>query len=222
MHLEKLELIDVRSYQRAQLRLDLGVTVFVGPNAQGKTNIVEAVQRVSTGGSHRSAGDTVLVRVGAQNGAIRAQAIDDDGRTRTIDVALGSGRTQTKVDGHPVRRTLDSIGIIRTVLFAPEDLAIVRGDPSERRAFLDQLLAQRRPAYAAVRAEYERALRQRSQLLKQLRGLGPSARATAQATLDTWSEQLVHHGSQLLAARLAGVEALGPTVDAAYRRLADR
>ncbi|MTV25251.1 DNA replication/repair protein RecF [Nitriliruptoraceae bacterium ZYF776] len=223
MHLQHLELVDVRSYERAQLTFAPGVTVLVGPNAQGKTNLLEAVLRAATGGSHRVAGDGPLVRAGAELGVIRAQLLTDEGRRRSIELEVGTGRrTRTRVDGQDVRRAADALGVLRVVLFAPEDVAIVRGDPAERRRFLDDLLAQRRPAFAAARGEYERVLRQRNQLLKQARGLSSSAREAATSTLEVWTDQLVTHGTQLVAARIAAVRALAPAVDAAYRDLADR
>ncbi len=223
MHLRRLELIDVRSYERATLAFETGVTVLVGPNAQGKTNLLEAVLRAATGGSHRVASDAPLVRVGAELGVIRCEVVTDEGRRRTLELEVGSGRrTRTKVDGQDVRRAAEAAGVLRVVLFAPEDVAIVRGDPGERRRFLDDLLAQRRPAFAATRGEYERVLRQRNQLLKQARGLSGSGREAANATLEVWTEQLVTHGTQLLAARIAAVRALAGPVDAAYRDLADR
>ncbi|WP_052664958.1 DNA replication/repair protein RecF [Nitriliruptor alkaliphilus] len=223
MHLRRIELVDVRSYDRAALHLDPGVTVLVGRNAQGKTNLLEAVLRAATGGSHRVASDAPLVRAGADLGVIRCEVVTDEGRRRTIELEVGTGRrTRTKVDGQDVRRAADAAGVLRVVLFAPEDVAIVRGDPAERRRFLDDLLSQRRPAFAAARGEYERVLRQRNQLLKQARGLTGSAREGAGATLEVWTEQLVTHGTQLLAARIAAVRALAGPVDAAYRDLADR
>lgn len=226
MHLRRLELVDVRSYGQATLALDPGVTVIVGRNAQGKTNLLEAVLRAATGSSHRVATDTPLVRVGAQVGVIRLEVVTDEGRRRTIELELGSGpggrRVRTKVDGQDVRRAADVAGVLRVVLFAPEDIAIVRGDPAERRRFLDDLLAQRRPAFAAARSEYERVVRQRNQLLKQIRGLSASAQEAASATVEVWTEQLIQHGTGLLAARIAAVRALAAPVDAAYRDLADR
>jgi DNA replication and repair protein RecF len=227
LHLRRIELVDVRSYDRASLTLAPGVTVLVGRNAQGKTNLLEAVLRAATGGSHRVASDTPLVRAGAELGVIRCEVVTDEGRRRTIELEVGSGRaggrrTRTKIDGQDVRRAADAAGVLRVVLFAPEDVAIVRGDPSERRRFLDDVLAQRRPAFAAARGEYERVLRQRNQLLKQARGLSGSAREAAGATLDVWTDQLVTHGTQLLAARIAAVRALAGPVDAFYRDLADR
>jgi DNA replication and repair protein RecF len=223
LHLRRIELVDVRSYDRVALELDPGVTVLVGPNAQGKTNLLEAVLRAATGGSHRVASDAPLVRVGAEVGIIRCEVVTDEGRRRTLELEVGTGRrTRTKVDGQDVRRAGDASGVLRVVLFAPEDVSIVRGDPSERRRFLDDLLSQRRPAFAAARAEYDRVLRQRNQLLKQVRGLSGGARDAATPTLDTWTEQLVTHGTQLIAARVAAVRALAGPVDVAYRDLADR
>jgi DNA replication and repair protein RecF len=223
LHLRHLELVDVRSYDRARLEFEPGVTVLVGPNGQGKTNLLEAVLRAATGSSHRVASDGPLVRVGAEVGIIRCEVRTDEGRRRTLELEVGTGRrTRTRVDGQDVRRASDAAGVLRVVLFAPEDVAIVRGDPSERRRFLDDLLGQRRPAFAAARAEYDRVLRQRNQLLKHARGLSGSAREAAGSTLGVWTEQLVTHGSQLLAARIAAVRALAGPVDAAYRDLADR
>jgi DNA replication and repair protein RecF len=220
--LRRLELIDVRSYAHAELDLPAGVSVLVGPNAQGKTNLLEAVQRAATGGSHRVASDQPLVRVGAEHGVVRCVVQTDEGRHRTLELEVGGGRRRTRIDGQDVRRASDAFGVLRVVLFAPEDVAIVRGDPGERRRFLDDLLAQRRPAFAAARAEYDRVLRQRNQLLKQARSLGGAAREAAAATLGVWTEALVTHGTQILAARLAAVHALAGPVDAFYRELADR
>ncbi|TVR24605.1 MAG: DNA replication/repair protein RecF [Nitriliruptor sp.] len=223
MQLRHLELVDVRSYDRASLDLPVGATVLVGPNAQGKTNLLEAVQRVATGGSHRVAGDGPLVRVGEEVGLIRCELETDAGRRRRVEVEIGTGRrTRTRVDGQDVRRAAEAIGVLRAVLFAPEDLTIVRGDPGDRRRFLDELLSQRRPAFAAARADYDRALRQRNQLLKRSRHLSGSASEAAAVTIAAWTEQLVTLGSQLLAARIAAVRTLAGPVDRCYRDLADR
>ncbi|MCC5948602.1 MAG: DNA replication/repair protein RecF [Nitriliruptoraceae bacterium] len=223
MQLVDLSLRDVRSYAQASITFGPGVTVLVGPNAQGKTNLLEAVLRAATGGSHRVAGDGPLVRAGAELGVIRSTMRTDEGRRRTIELEVGTGRrTRTRVDGQDVRRASDALGVLRVVLFAPEDVALVRGDPGERRRFLDELLGQRRPAYAAARSDYERALRQRNQLLKQARGLRGSAADAAVGTIDVWTEQLISYGTQLIAARVAAVRALRRPTDAFYRDLADR
>lgn len=223
MQVTRLQVQDVRSYASASLDLEPGVTVLVGPNAQGKTNLLEALVRAATGTSHRVAGDVPLIRAGLDLGVIRVQVRTDEGRRRTLELELGTGRrTRTRVDGQDVHRAADALGVLRVVLFAPEDLTIVRGEPDQRRRFLDDLLSQRRPAYAAAKAEYDRVLRQRNQLLRQARGLHGTARDAALATLDTWTDQLFAHGAGLLAARIAAVHALAGPVDTTYRRIADR
>jgi DNA replication and repair protein RecF len=223
MELQHLELLDVRSYPSAHLDLEPGVTVLVGPNAQGKTNLLEAVHRVATGGSHRVPNDGPLVRLGAELGVIRCQVATDAGRIRRVELELGTGRrTRTRVDGQDVRRAADVIGVLRVVMFAPEDLAIVRGDPAARRRYLDDLLAQRRPAYAAVRSDYERSLRQRNQLLKRSRGSSGASAEAAEATLEVWTEQLISLGTQVVAARIAAIRTLQRPTDRFYRELADR
>jgi DNA replication and repair protein RecF len=211
---ERLELVDFRSYRRAELDLTRGVSVLVGPNGRGKTNVIEALHRVAVGASHRIAGDAVLVREGAEDTVVRTAIRTDDDQRRTVDVQFGSGRTRAQVDGQPVRRGLDAVGVLRVVAFAPEDLALVRGDPSDRRRYLDQLLSQRRASYGAALAEYERVLRQRNALLKDLRGGGGSP-----DVLFAWTEQLAAHGAPLVAARLAAVAALRGPVAQAHERL---
>ncbi len=223
MLLREIHLTDIRSYAEAEAHLGQGVTVLVGPNAQGKTNLLEAIVRAATGGSHRVSSDTPLVRRGADIGVLRAVVETDEGRRRTLDLEIGTGRrTRTRVDGHDVRRAADAVGVLRAVLFAPEDVAIVRGDPGERRRFLDDLLSQRRPAFAAARSEYDRVLRQRNTLLKQAQALAPGARTAAAATLEVWTDRLVQHATSVIGARLAAVHALAGPVDAFYRDLADR
>lgn len=220
MQLRRLELVDWRSYEQAGVSLEGGVTVFVGANAQGKTNLLEAVHRLAIGSSHRVATDAALVRMGADTAVVRAELRTDGDRRRTVELEFSPGRRgRVRVDGQDVRRAADALGVVRVVLFAPEDLAIVRGDPTERRRFLDELLAQRRPTFAAARGEYERALRQRNQLLKQLRVRGG---ADAAASLEAWTEQLVYLGAQIVAARIAAVRSLAGPLDEGYRELADR
>ena len=223
MWLRRLEVTDFRSWQQADIELAPGVTVFVGANAQGKTNLLEAVHRAALGSSHRVSGDRPLVREGAERALVRLEAVTDGDRRRELVVEIvPSGRSRTRLDGQNVRRATDAVGVIRLVMFAPEDLALVRGDPSDRRRFLDDVLAQRRPAYGATRSEYERAVRQRNQLLKQRRGLAPAAQERADETLASWTEQLITHGAALVAARAAAIEALrGPVADR-YAQLADQ
>ncbi|HWM59124.1 MAG TPA: DNA replication/repair protein RecF [Pseudonocardia sp.] len=209
MHLRRLAVADFRSWERAELDLGPGATVLIGPNGVGKTNLVEAVGYLSTLGSHRVAGDAPLIRRGAEHAVVRGLVVHQ-GRELGIEVEITAGRAnRARVNRAPVSRPRDVLGILRTVLFAPEDLALVRGDPGERRRFLDDLLVSRHPRFAAVRADYERVLRQRSALLKTARSGGDLR------TLDVWDGHLAHHGAELLAGRLALVAALaGPAVEA--------
>lgn len=215
MHLDRLELVDFRSYARAELALGPGVRVLVGANAQGKTNLLEAIHYLAVGASHRVALDAPLVRAGCETAVIRARArIDGGARALSVELELrAGGRNRARVNGQPQPRPRDAIGQVRSVLFAPEDLTLVRGDPSDRRRFLDDLLGQRRPAYQVARQEYERVLRQRNALLKQVRA------GRGQDTLDEWTAALVRGGATLLAARIAVVHALAGPAQAAYREL---
>jgi DNA replication and repair protein RecF len=217
VHLERLELTDFRSYAAMSLELGRGTRVFTGANAQGKTNLLEAVHYLSVGGSHRVATDAPLVRVGADAALVRAVArLADSGRRVTGELELrASGRNRARLNGQPRDPARDVLGIVRSVLFAPEDLALVRGEPADRRRFLDELLGQRRPAYLAARADYERVLRQRNSLLKQLRA-GPTSE---DATLAVWTDELVRAGAPVLAARAAVVHALAGPAAAAYQDL---
>jgi DNA replication and repair protein RecF len=222
VRVRRVELEGFRSYARAALDLPPGVTVLVGPNGQGKTNVVEALHRVAAGTSHRVSSDGPLVREGSDEALLHVHLTTDEGRERRVDVRLGPGGTRAQVDGAPVRRPADAVGVLRVVMFAPEDLGLVRGDPSERRRWLDAVLGQRRAVYAATLAEYERTLRQRNALLRDLRGSGSGSAATAGGageTLAAWTSQLVAHGAPLVAARLAAVAALAEPFAAAHLAL---
>ena len=224
MHVAHLSLADFRSYDALDLALDAGVTTFVGLNGQGKTNLVEAVGYLATLGSHRVAADAPLVRHGASRAVVRG-AVERDGRTTLVEVELVPGRAnRARVNRAPVPRAREVLGILRTVLFAPEDLAIVRGDPSERRRFLDDVLVARAPRYAGVRADYERVLKQRNALLKSAgaaRRGGRSAEASGQlGVLDVWDTHLARAGAALLYGRLRLVDELRPLVEKAYDAVA--
>jgi len=216
VHLRRLAVADFRSWERAELDLEPGVSVLVGPNGVGKTNLAEAVGYVATLGSHCVAGDAPLVRRGAERAVVRATVVHQ-GRELTVELEIAPGRAnRARVNRAPVARPRDVLGILRTVLFAPEDLALVRGDPAERRRFLDDLLVARRPRFAAVRADYDRVLKQRSALLKTARARsGDSAQSGDLRTLDVWDGHLARHGAALLAARLDLVDGLAaPAVEA--------
>jgi DNA replication and repair protein RecF len=215
VHLRHLSVTDFRSYPDAELELTPGVTALVGPNGQGKTNLVEAVGYLATLGSHRVATDAPLVRAGAQRGVIRG-VVARDGRELRLEVEISPGKAnRARVNGAPVARAREVLGALRTVLFAPEDLAIVKGDPSERRRFLDDLLVSRAPRFAGVRADYDRVLKQRNALLKSA-GAARKAGGSALRTLDVWDSHLATAGAELLAGRLELVDALAPLVDKAY------
>jgi len=219
VHLTRLALTDFRSYPELSIELGAGVTTFSGPNGEGKTNLVEAIGYLATLGSHRVATDGPLVRHGAQRAVLRAAVTGAQGNA-LVELELNPGRAnRVRLNRAPMPRPRDILGALRTVLFAPEDLALVKGDPGERRRFLDELLVATAPRYAGVRADYERVLRQRTALLKSAGAKGHlrgPAREAMTATLDTWDGQLARTGAALLAGRMRLVAALRPHVAAAY------
>ncbi len=225
MFVDHLQLADFRSYLQVDVPLGSGVTTFVGANGQGKTNLVEAVEYVSTLSSHRVSSEVPLVRFGAERAVVRArvQAGLDDPRQLQLEVEITPGRAnRAKLNRSPLRRSRELIGVLRTVVFSPEDLAIVKGDPSERRRFLDELVVARWPRFAGVRADYDRVLKQRSTLLKSLSGRsrGGPPPAEAASTLDVWDAHLSAAGAELLAARLRTLTELAPHVSSAYADIA--
>jgi len=219
MRVSHLSLRDFRSYTEVELPLDPGVTALVGPNGQGKTNLVEAIGYLATLGSHRVAQDAPLVRLGAERAVVRGQVVRDD-RSLLVEVEITPGRAnRARVNRAPVPRAREVLGILRTVLFAPEDLALVKGDPAERRRFLDDLLVLRAPRYAGVRADYDRVLRQRNALLKS--GGGRRTDQVDLRTLEVWDSHLATAGAELLAGRIDLVDHLRPLVDKAYQAVAE-
>ncbi|TVT45503.1 DNA replication/repair protein RecF [Amycolatopsis rhizosphaerae] len=221
MHLRHLQVTDFRSWEHADLPLTPGATVLVGPNGRGKTNLLEAIGYLATLGSHRVATDAPLVRHGCERALVRAAVVNED-RELTIELEITPGKAnRARVNRGAVGKPRDILGILRTVLFSPEDLALVRGDPGERRRFLDELLVLRAPRWAGVRADYERVLRQRNALLKTA-GKRKGAREDpyALSTLEVWDNHLASVGAQLLAARLDLVADLAPYTAAAYAGVA--
>jgi DNA replication and repair protein RecF len=223
VRLSHLSLADFRSYADLELPLDAGVCVLVGPNGQGKTNVIEAVGYLAHQASHRVAQDAPLVRAGAERAVVRG-AIRHEDRTALVELEINPGRSnRARLNRSPIARPRDVLGYLRTVLFAPEDLALVKGDPGERRRFLDELLVARSPRLAAVRADYDRALKQRNALLRSASMLRRGARSGQPAdlsTLDVWDAHLAAAGAQLLAARLELLRALEPLVDKTYGTIA--
>lgn len=238
MHVSQLSLTDFRSYTQLDLDLLPGPSAFVGPNGQGKTNLVEAIAYAATLASHRVASDAALVRAGAPRGVVRVRAVRGE-RESLVELEINPGRAnRAQVNRSPVRRTRDVLGILRTVVFAPEDLALVKGDPDGRRRFLDELTIQVSPRMAGVLADYDRVLRQRGALLKTA---GPGMRRHVRVpdrrdrpdgdgdgdagadvrTLDVWDAKLAEVGAQVLAARVRLVEQLRPHVELAYAQVSD-
>ena len=224
MFVTHLQLIDFRSYPAIEVPLGPGVTTFVGANGQGKTNLVEAIDYLATLASHRVASEVPLVRAGAERALVRArvQAGVDDQRQLQLEIEITPGRAnRAKLNRSPLSRARDLLGALRTVVFSPEDLAIVKGDPSERRRFLDELVASRWPRLAGVRSDYDRVLKQRNSLLKSLSGRrGAAAGAEAAATLGVWDDHLARVGSELLQARLQTLSELVPHTAQAYLDIA--
>ena len=222
VHVSHLTLHDFRSYPTAEVPLEPGVTAFVGRNGQGKTNLVEAIDYLSRLSSHRVASDAPLVRAGAERAVVRA-AVVRDGRTAVLEVEINPGRSnRAKVNRSPLPRARELVGLVRTVVFAPDDLTLVKGDPSDRRKFLDDLLVLRAPRLAGVRSDYDRILRQRNTLLKTAGAArrGSTSAEGALATLSVWDSHLARTGAELLSERLRLVEALRPYVVAAYAAVA--
>jgi DNA replication and repair protein RecF len=213
MHLRRLAVADFRSWEKAELDLEPGVTVLVGPNGVGKTNLVEAVGYIATLGSHRVATDAPLIRRGAEHAVVRGLVVHH-GRELGVELEITAGRANRARLNRAPAKPRDLLGVLRTVLFAPEDLALVRGDPGERRRFMDDLLVSRYPRYATVRADYDRVLKQRSALLKSARGGGDLR------TLDVWDGHLAAHGSALLVGRLELVTAIAPLAVEAFAEIA--
>jgi DNA replication and repair protein RecF len=222
LYLRHLQVTDFRSWALADLPLTPGPTVLVGQNGRGKTNLLEAIGYVATLSSHRVSSDAPLVRHGCERALVRAAVVNED-RELTIELEITPGKAnRARINRGAVGRPRDILGILRTVLFSPEDLALVRGDPGERRRFLDELLVLRAPRFAGVRADYEKVLKQRNALLKtagKRKGTGKED-PYALSTLEVWDNHLASTGAQLLAARLNLVADLEPYTAAAYAGVA--
>jgi DNA replication and repair protein RecF len=214
---EQLGLKDFRNYAEVDVSLSTGANVFVGRNGQGKTNLVEAVAYLATLGSHRVSSDAPMVKDGADAAIVRARLAHGE-RSVLLELQLNrQGSNRARVNGVNVR-TAELPRYAQVVLFAPEDLQIVRGDPSARRRFADQLIVQRIPRMAAIVADYDRVLRQRTALLKSARARG--VRGDALGTLDVWDDKLVTLGTELIEARLALASDLSDPVARAYAAIA--
>lgn len=222
MYVAHLSLHDFRSYPVAEVEIGPGVTAFVGRNGQGKTNLVEAIDYLSRLASHRVSGDAALVRQGADQAVVRAAVIRDD-RRAVLEVEINPGRSnRARINKSPLPRARELLGLVRTVLFSPEDLALVKGDPGERRRFADDLLVQVSPRYAGTRADYDRVLKQRNSLLKSA-GAARRGGASTESTLSTlavWDTRLAELGAEIMRRRRDLVADLSPLVGKAYEAVA--
>lgn len=219
MYLQHLSLTDFRSYAQVDLTLDPGITVLLGSNGIGKTNLMEAIGYLATLSSHRVSSDGPLLRFGADRALIRAKLVRGDQST-VLELEINASRANRgRINRSNPVRSRDLLGICQTVLFAPEDLALVKGDPSNRRRFLDELLVSLMPPHAATRSDYDRVLKQRNALLKSAR----TGKFTAghEATLDVWDQHMARAGAELLHARLELVDRLRPHLKNAYEQLTD-
>jgi DNA replication and repair protein RecF len=219
VHLAHLSLHDFRSWPSLELPLDPGPSALVGRNGQGKTNVVEAVDYLSRLASHRVASDAPLVRRGAERAIVRAAVMRED-RRAVLEVEINPGRSnRARINSSPLPRPRELLGLLRCVVFAPDDLVLVKGDPSDRRRFLDDLLVQRSPRYAGTRADYDRVVKQRTSLLKSA-SVARGSTDAALATLEVWDERLAQLGATVMAARAALVEELNPLLGKAYEAVA--
>jgi DNA replication and repair protein RecF len=219
VYLEHLSLTDFRSYAQVDLALEPGVTVLVGSNGIGKTNLMEAIGYLATLSSHRVSSDGPLLRFGTDRALVRARVVRG-GQTTVLELEINASRANRgRINRSNPVRARDLLGICQTVLFAPEDLALVKGDPSNRRRFLDELLVSLIPHHSATRTDYDRVLKQRNALLKSAR----AGKFTAghEATLDVWDQHMARAGAELLHARLELVERLRPHLAKAYAQLTD-
>ncbi|TWP38250.1 DNA replication/repair protein RecF [Leekyejoonella antrihumi] len=217
MHLRHLTLADFRSYESAEVPLAPGITTFVGRNGQGKTNLVEAAYYLATLGSHRVAQDAPLVRAGAEQAIVRAAVMRAE-REQRLELEINPGRANRgRLGKAPLGRPRELLGAVRTVMFAPEDLALVKADPAGRRRFLDELLVARQPRWAGARGDYDKILKQRNALLKSARG-APN-RAAVLESLPVWDTHLAQVGANLIYARLRLMQDLQPYLATAYEEV---
>jgi len=222
MYVTDVELVDFRNYAEAQLEFAPGVNVLVGANGQGKTNVVEAVAYLATLASHRVGVDAPLVRRGAERAVVRARVVAglDDARVLTLELEINpGGANRARLNRAPQRRARDLLGALRVVVFTPDDLDLVKGDPSSRRDAIDDLLVTRWPRLAGVKADYDKVIRQRNALLKAAAARG-RLDAEAADTLDVWDGQLAAFGAEIVTARAATITDLGPYLAASYEAIA--
>ena len=211
MYLTNFSLKNFRSYSELDLTFTPGITIFIGRNGEGKTNIVEAILYLSFLTSHRTASDQPLVKLGENSAYIRA-SVSNNERDILVELEINSDKAnRARINQNPIRSTRELFGIVQAIYFSPEDLDLVRGDPSERRRYIDQLLILRNPRLAGVMTDYERALRQRNSLLK--------SRANY-SSLESWDQQVAHFGGEIMSARLTLLGPLNNYFSETYNEIA--
>lgn len=219
MWLSDLALSDFRSYPEAVLAFEPGITAFIGENGQGKTNLVEAIAYLATLSSHRVAADQALVRLGGGAAVVRAKAREAD-RSSVLEVEILAGRANRARLNRGSVKPRELLGILRAVVFAPEDLILVSGDPSERRRFLNDIAVQALPRMAGVKADYDKITRQRAALLKESGMRQRRGESIDEVSLGVWNDRLAETGAQIVAHRARLVRALRPHVTECYAQIA--
>jgi len=213
MFVSHLSLKDFRSYENLELFLKKGKNIFIGENGDGKTNIIEALMYLTLLSSHRISTDQPLIKLGCERAYIRTK-IESDDRATFVDLEINTGKAnRVKINQNPISNRKELLGLVKSVCFAPEDLDLVRGDPSARRSFLDQLLIQQSPRLAGVISDYERAMKQRNSLLRS---------QAPESLLRSWSEHLANFGGELMAARIRLINEIGPLFQSAYKSLSEK
>jgi len=222
VYVAHLSLYDFRSYPCVEVEIGPGITAFVGRNGQGKTNLVEAIDYLSSLSSHRVASDAPLVRQGAQQAIVRAAVVRDE-RRAVLEIEINPGKSnRARINKSPLPKAKELLGLVRTVVFSPEDLALVKGDPAERRRMMDDLLVQISPRFAGTRTDYERVLKQRNSLLKTAR-TNRRSRAndeTLLSTLAVWDARISELGAEIIRRRIQLIDDLNPLVGKAYEAVA--
>ena len=208
MQISKLSLRDFRNHENLDLTFTSGATTIVGRNGRGKTNIVEAVHYLATLGSHRVSQDAPLIRNGESSATVLAQ-VEKHNRQAKVELTINyPGTNKVSLNGNPLSKSRDILGLVTTVIFSPEDLDLVKGDPSARRRFIDELSTSLTPKFSNTRSDYERTLKQRNTLLKSLGRRSPSTQA--RATLDAWDEQLIQSGAEIISTRIENIKRIEP------------
>ena len=221
MYVKELSLRDFRSYEQLTVAFPTGVSALIGSNGQGKTNLVEAIAYVATLGSHRVASDAPLVRRGATSAAVRVVVAHAE-REIELQIDIDSQRpNRATFNRSPLKRPRDLLGYLNVVVFAPEDLALVKGDPSDRRHFMDQTLIALNPRFSSTRSDLDRVLKQRNALLKTAQHAARRSTAEVMHTLDAWDAQFARLSAQLVLQRLAFIDALTPHAQDHYRMVSD-